>query len=385
MPGYPNPYTKPPESLADHIRDLANAFASAAGVLSTQYTDLNKATKGLLNGTYPWKGQASNSFFNAWHGIGNYMQALQKSCEDTHNALAKFADKLDDIERQQAWDAFLTVVGGIMTVVSVAAAVAEWGANLGVDGIAGFFTTFTEREGSDMMNVAEDISQADSEAATELEKVEEDMTSSPALTGPDPEKPGSVPDAISPASLDEVTLKAYDDVTNMTSAKWGQWVDDYTFDYSPDGSLEGTGGSNPCSPSVAKMLLEDNRQPDQILPTDQQIENAIGYTPTEGAYPQNLANGLRQLGLRNATYNPNMTETELRNETNAGRPVIVGLNLNTDPTTRGLGHAIIVDKFTWTDFGEMVCIRDPFFNPPRAYMMPLWAFQRVWQYGGITY
>lgn len=42
-----------PESLSDHVLDLINAFSSAATVLSGQYTTLNKATNGLLDGTNP--------------------------------------------------------------------------------------------------------------------------------------------------------------------------------------------------------------------------------------------------------------------------------------------------------------------------------------------
>src|SRR5262249_18037046 len=142
-------------SLADHLRDLANAFASAAGVLSQHYTDLNKATNGLLDGTYPWQGQGATSFSNTWQMFGKYMQELQKACEDTHNSLIKYANKLDDVEAEQAWNILLTIVGGILTIVSFAAAIAEFGLNPFVDGFTALIGTFTEQEGSDIVNVAE--------------------------------------------------------------------------------------------------------------------------------------------------------------------------------------------------------------------------------------
>ncbi|MGH2506857.1 MAG: hypothetical protein ACRDHZ_05510, partial [Ktedonobacteraceae bacterium] len=92
------------ESLSDHIRDLAGAFASTASVLSEQYTNLNNATSGILDGTYPWLGQGATNFSDSWKLFGEYMQSLQKACEDTHNSLIKFAGKLDDFECQKEWD-----------------------------------------------------------------------------------------------------------------------------------------------------------------------------------------------------------------------------------------------------------------------------------------
>lgn len=373
------------ESLADHIHDLANAFASVAGVLSQQYKDLNKATNGLLDDTYPWKGQASVAFFNAWQSFGKYMQAMQKSCEDTSNALNKYANQLSDIETQQGWDVLLTIAGGLLTIVSFAAMIGELGLNPFVDGFTAFIGTFTEQEGADVVNVSGEITQADTEAASELQQVENDMTSSPVLTGSVPETPGSLPDAISPASLDELTLQASigDD---MTPGDWAQWVEDNEGKYTPPpGSLNGIGGSqypNACGPSAVKMLLTSNGITNY---SDQEITTGVGYTSENGTTLSGMANGMKQMGLNDAAYDPNMSLSELRTMANGGKPVLVGINLTTDPNLPPSPHTVVVDGIESTPLGNVVEIRDPLWNPPRAYTIPLKDFAQVWQFGGITY
>lgn len=391
MPGYPG--ATPRESLSDKIHDLAKAFSNTAGTLSNQYTSLNKATNGLLNGTNPWQGKGANAFSDSWQSFGKYMQSLEDSCNSTSRSLNKMANKISDIENQQAWAALLTIVGGVATVVSLAASIAQLGLDPFTDGLTAFFGTFTEQEGADVLGVSEDVTQADSQAATELQTIEDDLANSPEITGPAPTTPGE-PDIspVSPQNLDNMTLSAkFDDAANnMTVQEWEQWIDDYTFDYTPpanegmDGveDMNGAPAVNGCAPSAVKMLLEDNG----MQASDQQIMNAVGYNPASGSSAGNIANGMRQLGFPNATYNPGMTLNQLENETAQGKPVIVGLNLSTNPNVPNAGHAVVVDGFVDNpDLGTMVQIRDPYFVPPKSYMLPLQAFQGYWQFGGITY
>src|SRR5579883_2288660 len=230
----PAPFLGHRESLADHIRDMANAFASTAKVLSQHYTDLNNATNGLLEGADAWKGQGSAAFLAAWQSFGKYMQAMQKSCEDTHTALIKFANKLDDIETEEAWNILLTIAGGIVTVISFAATIAELGLNPFVDSFTALVGTFTEQEGSDVVNISEETIQADSQAATELQQIEEQMTTSPAMAGSDPSSTGNIPNAVSSSNLDDMTFGF--NLRNLTGDQWGQFIEEDGLPYYPSGN-----------------------------------------------------------------------------------------------------------------------------------------------------
>lgn len=200
------------ESLGDHMRDLASAFSEAASVLSYHYTTLDNGTKGLLDGINVWSGKGATGFSEAWYLFGQYMQTMQQAGEDTHNALIKYASKLDDIESQEGWDFLMTVVGGVLTIVSFAAAIAEMGLNPFVDGFLAFCAGFTEQDGAAVANTAEDITQADNETAIELQAIEDDLTVSPTLTGSTPNAGGPA-NAIAPLNLDEMLLTVAEDNT----------------------------------------------------------------------------------------------------------------------------------------------------------------------------
>jgi uncharacterized protein YukE len=208
--------SRPPEALADHITDLANAFSNVADVLSQQYITLNNATNGLLDGTYPWQGQGAVSFADTWQQFGKYMQQLQKTCEDIYNSLIRFSQRLSDIETEQAWDFLLAVAGGILTIISFAAMIAELGLNPFIDGFFASIATFTEQDGNDVVTLSEDITQTDREAATELQMIEEELASSPTLVGSS-NTVASTSDAISPANLNEM-MQAIDDETGLSNS-----------------------------------------------------------------------------------------------------------------------------------------------------------------------
>ncbi|MBV9020157.1 MAG: WXG100 family type VII secretion target [Chloroflexi bacterium] len=202
--------SRPPESLSQEIQDLANQFANVSGVLSEQYDTLNRATNGLLDGTFPWKGKGATAFFDSWQVFGKYMEQLQKSCEDTHTSLSKLSGKIADAESQQAWDILLAITGGILTIISFAAMISELGLNPLVDGFFAWAGSFTEQEGAGVVNISEEITQADSQAATELQAIEDDLTTSPALAGSSGDF-NVIPEAISPTNLDNMILNVAGD------------------------------------------------------------------------------------------------------------------------------------------------------------------------------
>jgi len=68
--------SRPPESLSQEIQDLANQFANVSGVLSEQYDTLNRATNGLLDGTFPWKGKGATAFFDSCQDLAQNSQEL---------------------------------------------------------------------------------------------------------------------------------------------------------------------------------------------------------------------------------------------------------------------------------------------------------------------
>jgi hypothetical protein len=75
----------------------------------------------------------------------------------------------------------------------------------------------------------------------------------------------------------------------------------------------------------------------------------------------------------------------LHNMPSEGKPILAFIDLSPDAPSYPQPHAILVDGFEGSGLGEMVRIRDPFFNPSRAYLMPLRAFLRVWDGGGVAY
>lgn len=238
MPGYPV-YAKRHESLSDQLRDLAGQFTNMATVLADQYANLNAATYGLLDGTFPWKGKGAIAFDQSWQSFGQYMQQLQQGCTDAAKSLNKFAQKMDDVEAQQAWDILLAVVGGLLTIISFAAAIAEFGLDPFVDGFTAFIAGFTEQEGADVVNVAEDISQADTEAASELQQIEDELSTTPTLSGnaitaPDP---GDLP-PVSQENIDEMT--SIDDLTSGS-----------------DGNNSGNGNNGNLPPAVGTSPIGD--------------------------------------------------------------------------------------------------------------------------------
>lgn len=170
---------KPGASLAQLIQSAADQFESVAEVLGDQYTTLDNATGGLLSGAFPWTGLGSDAFFQAWQNFGSYMLQMQQACQDTHDSLSKMSNRISDVEGQQGWNILLMIVGGLATIISLAAAILELGLDPVVDGIFGFAAKFTEQEGADVFNVAEEITQADTEAAGELEQIEADLAASP--------------------------------------------------------------------------------------------------------------------------------------------------------------------------------------------------------------
>jgi uncharacterized protein YukE len=211
--GMPAPFlhgSRPPESLSQKIQDLAIQFSNVAGVLSEQHDTLNNATNGLLDGTCPWQGKGASAFSDAWLAFGSYMTALQKSCEDTYMALHKLSGQIADAESQQAWDTLMTIVGGIATVISFAATISELGLNPLADGLLASTIGFTEQEGASVLNISEDITQADTTAATEFQMIESDLTASPTLAGNSSDVTGT-PGAISPTNIDNMTTT--DDLT----------------------------------------------------------------------------------------------------------------------------------------------------------------------------
>jgi uncharacterized protein YukE len=386
----------PPESLADHIRDLANQFSTVAAVLADQYTSLNNATSGLLDGTYPWQGKGASSFFTTWENFGTYMQTLQQSCEATYNSLVKLSNKIEDVEGEEAWNFLLMVVGGIATVISFAAAIAELGLDPFVDGFTALLSTFTEQEGNDVANISEEITEADAETASELQEIEDDLTSSPEINAGinGPSDDGAVPPALAPTQLDEMsgigTKSIFDE---MTPDDWEEWVDNETAPYDPQGKslaqmgpdADGEPYPQTCVPDCVKMLLDDNGNTQF---SDQEIMDNLGYNPDTGVDdPNDIAAGMRKMGFPDAAYQPGMDDTQLQNLTSGGKPTIVIINQTTDPDASNptTPHAVIVDGIEGSGPGAMVEIRDPFFNPPRAYQMPMWAFNQVWQFGGISY
>jgi uncharacterized protein YukE len=380
MPGIYYHGSPPPETPADHIADLANAFANASSVLAKHYHDLNKATNGLLDGTFPWQGLGADGFSYSWHIFGQYMQQLQKACDNASKTLTTFSNKLEDIEAEQAWNVLMMVAGGILTVISLAASIAEFGLNPFMDGLTALLGTFTEQEGSEVINVAEDITQADSEAAAELEEVDSELSNVPTLGGNDPSAPnmGNV-SPLSPANIDEMLIGADADPDQ-------QWFDYIKANYQPYNSefhMDGveTDYINTCAPDVTKMLLADNGITNF---SDQQIMDEVGYQPNEGTSPQGLANGLRQMGLTNAQYDPDMSEAQLQQLTNVEqKPVIVDINQTPDDP-QATWHAVIVDRIS-TD-GQWVYIRDPAWVPAQSYALPMSVFEKLWAGGGgISY
>lgn len=333
MPGHLPPGYKPSESLADHIRDLAGAFANTAGVLSDHYTNLNTATNGLLDGTYPWKGKSGTSFSDSWQIFGQYMQSMQKSCEDTHASLIKFAGKLDDIESQQGWDLLMTVVGGILTIVSLAAAIAEAGLNPFVDSFLVFIAGFTEQDGTAVANVAEEVTQADSEAATELQAIEDELTTSPTLSGPSSGTIGNTSEPISPLNLNEMMLtieeetspEAFnpDEFSARGSGKQFQFQNDAFFNSKPGMNLMPPGLNDPEAQYWIKQIEAKGVQ--VVWNHDVQVDllnrNAYGitYNPVNwdlgpDASPQYMTVGLSPDADATTVYEEylHVTEAESR-------------------------------------------------------------------------
>jgi uncharacterized protein YukE len=276
MPAPPASFYRRSESLAEKVQDLANEFANMASVLSQQYTHLNKATNGLLDGTFPWKGKGANTFFETWQEFGIYMQQMQKSCEDTHATLTKLSGKIDDAETQQCWDILLTIAGGLLTIISFAAAIAEGGLNPFVDGFLGWAGSFTEGEGSSVLNVSEEITQADSTAAMELQTIEDELTTSPTLTGSS-NALTVTPEGISPTNLDEMTLNLTE--PNVQSAFFQM------------GSSDGEPGST--IDSVGQQYLDEMEQEGVVI-------------NDEPATQQRL----KMRGARGATWNGNLATDE---------------------------------------------------------------------------
>ncbi len=237
--------------------------------------------------------------------------------------------------------------------------------------------TFTEQEGSNVVNISEEITQADTQAATELQVIEEEMTTSPALVGSEPSNPGSIPDAVSPSNLDDMTFGF--DMNKLTGDQWGQFIEEDGLPYFPSGNMQGVrdlNGNvlpNSCMPSSIKMLLADNG----IAASDQEIMSDIGYNP---------AAGMQQLGLPSAKFAQNMTVSDLENVATPNRPVIGLLKLGQAPGSNFDGHAVLVDGIGETDDGmKMVLIRDPYYNPPATYRISLAQFEKVWTHTGIIY
>lgn len=371
--GYP---ARPSESLAQLVQDAANQFENVAQVLGQQYDTLNNATSGLLSGTFPWTGLGSDSFASAWQNFGSYIQQLQQACQNTHDALSKLSNRISDVEGQQGWNILLTIIGGIATIISFAAMIAELGLDPFVDGFFGIVAKFTEQEGADVANVAEEITQADSEAASELEQIEADLTASPTING-SVGSVGNMPGATSPANLTEMML-AIDDALGPEGKQLvenelgpgsdgdGAFPPDLRIPYDPPGVFYQQMQPGSCVAASSRMILEDFG----IEMPESYIRDVMGVDAEDGGTIKNIPQGLQKLGLDDPpyVYKENLTINDLETATKKG-PVVVSVKLS-----GGGFHALVVDSIQ----DGIVYIRDP---AGSTYGVPLQDFLNGWNNG----
>ena len=376
MPGYPI-NTGRRESLSDHLRDLAGQFSNMANVLGDQYANLDAATYGLLDGTFPWTGQGATAFGQSWQIFGQYIQQLQQGCADAAKSLNKFAQKMDDVEAQQAWDILLTIVGGLLTIISFAAAIAEFGLDPFVDGFTAFIAGFTEQEGADVVNVAEDITQADTEAAGELQQIEEDLTTIPTLSGSGVSAPGDLPGAVSPANLDEMMVALDDELGSegqqLLENELGPGSDgdgvfppDLRIPYEPTEPFYQQMQPGSCVAASSRMVLADFG----IDMPEAYVRDIMGVDAVDGGTIKNIPQGLQELGLNNPpyVYQENLTINDLAAATEDG-PAVVSLKV-----PGGGFHAAVVDSIQ----NGIVYIRDPLGS---SYGVSIQDFLNLWNQG----
>jgi hypothetical protein len=373
-----NGYAQAHESLAALIQDAADQFGNVANVLSEQYTALNNATNGLLDGTFPWTGQGSESFLQAWQLFGQYIQQLGQSCTDAQNSLNKMSSKIVDVENQEAWNWLLTIVGGILTVISFAAMISEFGLNPLADGFFALTSAFTEQEGADIVNAATDITEADTEAASELQQVEDELTNSPGmntLSGNVPGSGGGLPQGISPINLNEMTL-AIDDELGPEGEKLieqelgpgsdgdGVFPEDQRIPYDPTGAFYKQMQPGSCIAASSRMVLEDF----DIEMPEAYVRDVMGVDSADGGTIKNIPQGFKELGLETPyVYQENLTIEQLTTATEDD-PAIVSIKV---PGANGF-HAVVVDSI---QDGE-VFIRDP---AGSSYGVSIQDFLNLWK------
>ena len=365
------------ETLAGVIQDLADQFARVAKALADQYTILNGVSGGLLSGTSAWQGKGAQKFLQTWQSFGKYIQQLEKSSQDTSLSLNKLSGKISDMENQEGWNTLLMIAGGIGTLVSCAAMIGELGLNPLIDGLSASLSTFTEKEGANVSEVAEQITEDNTQAAGELQQIEADLSPSPKILDIGSSRGIS-------SLLDFPHFET--DTLYLIPEEWKAWVSKYTFEYTPAGSLDSLDDYTPnsCTLLATKMLLTDEGI---TRFSDEQIATNIQFDPATSTSTNNVATGLRSMGLTEATYVRDDDLAALQSQTDAGKPtpVVIRVSMSMGDNDWIETHMLLVDGFEDTNLGKMVLIRDPYFSPPRAYMMPIWAFRQLWQSGWIRY